>query len=91
MIVEHESQKAILIGKGGALVKRIGSGPGRRSRRSSGARVFLDLRVKVRRRWRRDERYVERLLRRDDRSPSQATLSSFSHVGAVIPLGQSAA
>jgi GTPase len=62
LIVEHESQKGILIGKGGALVKRIGSEARREIEAVLGAPVFLGLRVKVRRRWRRDESYVERLL-----------------------------
>jgi GTP-binding protein Era len=62
LIVETESQKAILVGKGGRTVKAIGSAARREIEGIVGAQVFLDLRVKVRRRWRRDERYVERLL-----------------------------
>jgi GTP-binding protein Era len=62
LIVEHESQKGIVIGKGGALVKRIGSEARREIEAVLGTPVFLSLRVKVRRRWRRDESYVERLL-----------------------------
>ena len=62
LIVEHESQKAILIGKGGRVVKRIGTGARTEIESVLGARVFLSLRVKVRRHWRRDDRYVERLL-----------------------------
>jgi GTP-binding protein Era len=62
LIVETESQKAILVGKGGQTVKAIGSAARHEIESVVGAQVFLDLRVKVRRRWRRDERYVERLL-----------------------------
>jgi len=62
LIVETESQKAILVGKGGRTVKAVGSAARREIESVVGAQVFLDLRVKVRRRWRRDERYVERLL-----------------------------
>ena len=62
LIVETESQKAILVGKGGRTVKAIGSAARREIEGVVGAQVFLDLRVKVRRRWRRDERYVDRLL-----------------------------
>jgi GTP-binding protein Era len=62
LVVETESQKGILIGKGGAVVKRIGSEARREIEGVLGAQVFLSLRVKVRRRWRRDESYVERLL-----------------------------
>jgi GTP-binding protein Era len=62
LVVEHESQKGILIGKGGALVKRVGSQARKEIEAVLGTPVFLSLRVKVRRRWRRDESYVERLL-----------------------------
>ena len=62
LIVEHESQKAILIGKGGHVVKRIGSGARAEIESVLGARVYLSLRVKVRKHWRRDDRYVDHLL-----------------------------
>ena len=62
LIVETESQKAIVVGKGGHVVKAIGSGARQEIEAVLGVHVFLDLRVKVRKRWRRDERYVERLL-----------------------------
>jgi len=62
LIVEHESQKAILIGKGGSVVKRIGSGARSEIETVLGARVFLSLRVKVRKHWRRDDRYIDHLL-----------------------------
>jgi GTP-binding protein Era len=62
LIVETESQKAILVGKGGRTVKAIGSAARHEIESIVGAQVFLDLRVKVRRRWRRDDRYVDRLL-----------------------------
>ena len=62
LIVESESQKAIVVGKGGRVVKAIGSAARGEIETVFGVQVFLDLRVKVRRRWRRDERYVERLL-----------------------------
>ena len=62
LIVETESQKAIVVGKAGRVVKAIGSGARHEIEAILGVQVFLDLRVKVRKRWRRDERYVERLL-----------------------------
>jgi GTP-binding protein Era len=62
LIVEHESQKAILIGKGGSVVKAIGSGARGEIETVLGARVFLGLRVKVRKHWRRDDRYLDQLL-----------------------------
>ncbi len=62
LIVETESQKAIVVGKGGRVVKAIGSGARHEIEGILGVQVFLDLRVKVRKRWRRDERFIERLL-----------------------------
>jgi GTP-binding protein Era len=62
LIVETESQKAIVVGKGGRVVKAIGSGARHEIEAVLGVHVFLDLRVKVRKRWRRDDRYIERLL-----------------------------
>ena len=62
LIVETESQKAICVGKGGSVIKAIGSSARREIEALLGVQVYLDLRVKVRKRWRRDDRYVERLL-----------------------------
>ena len=62
LIVETESQKAIVVGKGGRVIKAIGSAARHEIEAVLGVHVFLDLRVKVRKRWRRDERYIERLL-----------------------------
>jgi GTP-binding protein Era len=62
LIVEHDSQKAILIGKGGRVVKSIGSGARGEIESVLGAKVYLGLRVKVRKHWRRDDRYVDHLL-----------------------------
>jgi GTP-binding protein Era len=61
VLVETESQKQIVIGKGGAMIREIG----RRARPEIelvlGLPVYLDLRVKVKPRWRRDESLLERL------------------------------
>jgi GTPase len=62
LVVEAESQKPIIIGKGGATVKAIGSAARKEIEAVVGAQVFLALRVKVRKHWRRDDAYVERLL-----------------------------
>jgi GTPase len=59
--VEAESQKAILIGRGGRMVKEIGSAARTELERELGSRVFLDLRVRLRERWRRDESLLDRL------------------------------
>jgi GTPase len=58
---ESESQKGILIGAGGSKVREIGTAARRELERELGGRVFLDLRVRVRKRWRRDEALLDRL------------------------------
>jgi GTP-binding protein Era len=62
VIVETESQKAIVVGKGGRVIKAVGSGARHEIEAILGVQVFLALRVKVRKHWRRDDRYIERLL-----------------------------
>jgi GTP-binding protein Era len=61
LICETESQKAILIGRGGAMVKRIGSEARPAVEAAVGGPVFLELSVKVRPRWRRDAAELDRL------------------------------
>jgi GTP-binding protein Era len=56
IFVEHESQKRIVIGKGGAMLKRIGAAARRDLERFFGIKVYLDLSVQVRRNWRSDEK-----------------------------------
>lgn len=58
---ETESQKGILIGKGGAKIGEIGTAARRSLERELGARVHLDLNVRVRKHWRRDEDLLDRL------------------------------
>jgi GTPase len=59
--VETESQKQILVGRGGAMVKQIGVRSRPEIEAVLGHPVFLELHVKVRPKWRRDERMLERL------------------------------
>jgi GTP-binding protein Era len=59
--VESKSQKGILIGRGGRMIREVGSAARRELERELGARVFLDLRVRVRERWRRDPSLLDRL------------------------------
>lgn len=59
--VESGSQKGILVGKGGRMVREVGTAARRELERDLGARVFLDLQVKVRGRWRRDEGLLDRI------------------------------
>jgi GTP-binding protein Era len=58
---ESDSQKGILIGKGGAKVGEIGAAARRSLEAELDAKVHLDLRVSVRRHWRRDEGLLDRL------------------------------
>ncbi len=58
---ETESQKGILIGRGGAKVSEIGTAARRSLEAELGAKVHLDLQVRVRGRWRRDEGLLDRL------------------------------
>jgi len=59
--VETDSQKAILIGKSGAMIRELGTAAREEIERFLAGRVFLDLTVKVRRHWRRDEGLLDRL------------------------------
>jgi GTP-binding protein Era len=61
ILVETESQKGILIGVGGRMVKAIGIAARRAIERELGAQVHLKLSVRVRRPWRGDERLLDRL------------------------------
>jgi GTP-binding protein Era len=58
---ETNSQKAILIGKGGRMIREIGTAARKELERELGAKVFLDLQVRVRESWRRDEGLLDRL------------------------------
>jgi GTP-binding protein Era len=61
ILVETDSQKQILVGKGGAMVKEIGTRARPEIEGLLGHPVFLELKVKVRPRWRRDAATLERL------------------------------
>jgi GTP-binding protein Era len=58
---ETESQKGILVGAGGRMIKAIGTAARGEIEALLGRRVHLDLRVRVRRGWRRDEALLDRL------------------------------
>ncbi len=57
---EQESQKGMIIGKGGAAIKAIGTEARCDLERLLGCRVFLDLRVKVKKNWRKDASQIRR-------------------------------
>ena len=59
--VETESQKRIVIGSGGRMVKAVGTAARRELERELGTRVHLDLSVRVRRGWRSDDALLDRL------------------------------
>ena len=59
--VEHDSQKPIVIGRGGEMIKRIGTDARRDLEAFFETKVFLDLRVKVNPDWRNDERALDQL------------------------------
>jgi GTP-binding protein Era len=61
VLAETESQKRILIGAGGQMIKAIGTAARREIEADLGARVHLELRVQVRRHWRGDDRMLDRL------------------------------
>jgi len=61
VLVETESQKQIVVGKGGSIVKKIGTRARPEIEHLLGHPVFLDLKLKARPKWRRDEAMLERL------------------------------
>ena len=61
ILVERESQKPIVIGKGGAMIKQIGTAARIELERFLGARVYLDLHVKVKSEWRDNERVLDEM------------------------------
>ena len=61
LLVEHDSQKGIVIGEKAAMLKKIGSAARKEIESMSGRKIFLDLRVKVDQDWRDDENALRRL------------------------------
>jgi GTP-binding protein Era len=61
VLVETESQKQILVGRGGSMVREIGTRARPEIEQLLGRHVFLELHVKVKPRWRRDDSMLERL------------------------------
>ncbi len=61
ILVEKASQKPIIIGKGGAAIKAIGTAAREELERFFQTKVFLDLHVKVKEHWREDERTLDEL------------------------------
>lgn len=61
IVVDRESQKPIVIGRGGEMIKRIGTAAREELERFFSVRVFLDLHVRVRSEWREDERVLSEI------------------------------
>ena len=61
IVVERDSQKGIVIGRSGSVLRSIGSDARREIESLLGGRVFLDLRVKVLKEWQRDPKALRRL------------------------------
>jgi GTP-binding protein Era len=60
VLVETESQKQILVGRKGAMIREIGTRARPEIEQLLGRRIFLELKVKVRARWRRDDAQLDR-------------------------------
>ncbi len=61
LYVERDSQKGIVIGKGGARLREVGTAARTQTEKLLGTKVFLDLRVKVAKNWQRDPKQLGRL------------------------------
>jgi len=64
--VERESQKAIIIGKGGSMLKAVGTGARREIEALLGCQVFLSLRVKVKPGWRDHGAFIKQMIYKHD-------------------------
>jgi GTP-binding protein Era len=64
ILVESESQKPIVVGKGGDMIKRIGTAARHELEAMLEGKVYLDLHVKVRENWRDDQRLLDEILGR---------------------------
>lgn len=58
VVVEKDSQKAIVIGSGGVMIKKLGEFSRMRIEELLGKQVYLDLNVKVKKDWKNDEKYI---------------------------------
>jgi GTP-binding protein Era len=61
IFVERDTQKAIFLGQGGRMIKRIGRDARHEIQDLLGTRVYLELWVKVRKKWRKNEKELQRL------------------------------
>jgi GTP-binding protein Era len=61
ILVDRQSQKPIVIGRGGDMIKRIGTAAREDLERFFGTRIYLDLQVRVRSEWREDDRLLQQI------------------------------
>lgn len=61
LYVERDSQKGIVIGKGGARLREVGTAARKQIEKLLGTKVYLDLRVKIAKNWQRDPKQLGRL------------------------------
>src|SRR5207248_9432339 len=61
IVVDRESQKPIVVGRGGDMIKRIGTAARQDLERFFGTRVYLDLQVRVKSEWREDDRLLQQI------------------------------
>jgi GTPase len=61
LYVERDSQKGIVIGRGGEVLRHIGAAAREQLESRLGTKVYLDLRVKLSKEWQRDPKKLERL------------------------------
>ena len=61
LMLDRESHKGIVIGKGGAMLKKIGQDARREIERLTGRKIYLELRVKVMKNWRNDENLLRQM------------------------------
>lgn len=61
IFVERDTQKGIILGRGGSMIKRIGAEARKEIEDLLGTRVYLELWVKVKKKWRKDEQELRRL------------------------------
>jgi GTP-binding protein Era len=61
IFVERDTQKGIILGRGGSMIRRIGADARREIEDLLGTKVYLELWVKVKKKWRKDEQELRRL------------------------------
>jgi len=61
LFVEKDSQKGIVIGQGGAMLKKIGTHARQSVEQMTGRKIYLDLRVKVNKNWRNNPQVLRQM------------------------------